>query len=270
MIKKRASRPAAKTHASPPAATASRKELKYYGLAAVLALWQRRPDEIIRLYVTEEMLKPCAALLKWAAATRRAYHIVESEDLERLTESIHHQGICALALEPEPATFAQCKEALKRQRGALLVGYLDGVENPHNLGAIVRTCAHFGIGWLIGEKGALPKLSPSACRVAEGGAEHVRLVSVSDRKRALEELKGLGFTVLATAADGESLYAGPLPERTLLVMGAEQTGVSAAMRRAADATIKIPGSGQVESLNVSVAFAITAAEFMRQHPPAAT
>ncbi len=242
----------------------SRKELKYYGVAACLALWQKRPDDVIRIYVTEQTLKSFSALLKWAATTRRAYHIVSNEDLERLTESIHHQGICLLAREPESVSFAQCKAALSQRRDAVLVGYLDGVENPHNLGAIVRTCAHFGIEYLLGEAGRLPKLSPSACRVAEGGAEHVKLVPVNEVNRTLTELKKLDFAILTTAADGKAVYATALPKRTLLVMGAEQSGVSATLRKQADATIKIPGSGLVESLNVSVAFAIIAAEFMRQ------
>jgi TrmH RNA methyltransferase len=243
----------------------SRKELKYYGVAACLALWQQRPDDVIRIYVTEETLKQFSALLKWAATTRRAYHIVSNDDLERLTESIHHQGICLLALEPESVSFMQFKQALSQQNDAVLIGYLDGVENPHNLGAIVRSCAHFGIAYLLGEAGKLPKLSPSACRVAEGGAEHVKLVAVNDGLRALAELKKLGFVILTTAADGASVYEKPFPTRTLLVMGAEQSGVSAALHKIADAKIKIPGSGQVESLNVSVAFAILAAEFVRQH-----
>lgn len=251
-------RPAATSYSS------SRKELKYYGVAACLALWQQRPGDVIRIYVTQESLKQFSAMLKWAAATHRAYHIVSDEDLERLTESIHHQGICLLAQEPESVSFMQFKEALGQQNGGVLVGYLDGVENPHNLGAIVRSCAHFGIHYLLGEAGKLPKLSPSACRVAEGGAEHVRLVAVNDGVRALTELKKLGFVIFTTAADGASVYEKPFPPRTLLVMGAEQSGVSAAMHKLADARIKIPGSGQVESLNVSVAFAILAAEFIRQ------
>lgn len=263
MIKKRPTHPGNKRPAANPYGS-NRKELKYYGVAACLALWQKRPDDVIRIYVTEETLKSFSALLKWAAATRRAYHIVSNDDLERLTESIHHQGICLLAQEPENTSFMQFKQAISQGHDAMLIGYLDGVENPHNLGAIVRTCAHFGIGYLLGETGKLPKLSPSACRVAEGGAEHVKLVAVNDSSRALAELKKLGFVILTTAAEGESVYAKPLPTRSLLVMGAEQSGVSATIRKQADTTIKIPGSGQVESLNVSVAFAIIAAEFIRQ------
>lgn len=265
MIKKKSPARSGNRRPTTNAPRSNRKELKYYGSAACLALWQQRPDDVIRIYVTEETLKPFSPLLKWAAATRRAYHIVSDEDLERLTESIHHQGVCLLALEPESCGFPQMMQALAQERGAMLVGYLDGVENPHNLGAIVRTCAHFGIRYLIGETGKLPKLSPSACRVAEGGAEHVRLVAVPDRSKAIADLKKQGFTILTTAADGESVYAQSLPQRSVLVMGAEQSGVSPQMRKLADINIKIPGSGRVESLNVSVAFAILAAEFVRQH-----
>jgi TrmH RNA methyltransferase len=263
VIKKRSTHAAGKRPAA-PAYGNSRKELKYYGVAACLALWQKRPDDIVRIYVTQERLKSYSALLKWAAATHRAYHIVSDADLERLTESIHHQGICLLALEPESLNFIQLKQRLSQGSDALLIGYLDGVENPHNLGAIVRTCAHFGIEYLLGETGQMPRLSPSACRVAEGGAEHVQLIAVNDRIRAINELKKLGFAVLTTAADGSPVYNQPLPKRTLLVMGAEQTGVSQPLYKLADVNIKIPGSGQVESLNVSVAFAIIAAEFIRQ------
>ncbi len=263
MTKKRSAHPDRKRPAT-DAYSNSRKELKYYGSAACLALWQQRPDDIIRIYVTQAQLKTHSAMLKWAAASHRAYHIVDDADLERLTESIHHQGVCLLALEHTRITFMQLKQSLSQHADGTLIGYLDGVENPHNLGAIVRTCAHLGIKYLLGESGRLPKLSASACRVAEGGAEHVKLIAVNDHQRAINELKKLGFAVLTTAAQGDSLYSGTLPKRTLLVMGAEQAGVSPALQKLADVNIKIPGSGLVESLNVSVAFAIIAAEFIRQ------
>ena len=242
----------------------SRKEIKYYGLAACLALWRARPQDVIRIYLTENNLKPLGEVLKWAAAQRRAYHIVDDGELERLTDSIHHQGVCLLAYEPPTMGYKQFKEALEKQRGPMLLVYLDGVENPHNLGAIVRTCAHLGVDYLLGESGRLPRLSASANRVAEGGAEQVKLIHLLHRDKALADLKKLGFKLLVTAADGKSIYSQPYPERTVLVMGAELTGVSAEMRNQADGKISVPGTGRVESLNVSVAFAILAAEFQRQ------
>ena len=251
--------------AAPAVSTSPRREIKYYGVAACLALWQSRPEDVIRVYVTEPNLKPLASLLKWAAAERKAYHIVEDDDLERLTESIHHQGVCVLAREAPSTSFSQLKSIIEKQRKPLLLVYLDGVENPHNFGAIVRTCAHFGVDFILGEVNRLPKLSPSACRVAEGGAEHVRTIALTERDKNLAELQEMGFVITATAARGESLYTQRLPKRLLLVMGAEGTGVSRTLQDLADITLKIPGTGKVESLNVSVAFSLIAGEFTRQH-----
>ncbi len=243
-----------------------RRELKYYGVAACQALWRKRPEDVIRIYVTEENLKTFSPLLKWAAVQRKAYHVVNDDDLQRLTESTHHQGICLLALEPPMVGFNQLKKYLATGRQPQMLVYLDGVENPHNFGAIVRTCAHFGFQFILGEQGKMPRLSPSACRVAEGGAESVAPVYISNRDRALEDLRQLGFKLITTAARGESLYRYRFPERVLLVMGAEVTGVSQAMIKRADTVLAIPGSGHVESLNVSVAFAVLAGEYARQVP----
>ncbi len=242
-----------------------RKELKYYGFAACMALWRARPDDVIRVYVTEQTMKPFSPLLKWAAAQRKAYHIVADDDLERLTESIHHQGVCILAREPRAFGFGQLKARLEKQRDPALLVYLDGVENPHNLGAMVRTCANFGIEYLLGEAGKVPKLSPSACRVAEGGAEFVKQVCLDNRDQALAELQAMGFSLMAAGIRGKSLYAQKFPKRVVLVMGAETSGISKDMYKRVDATLMIPGTGKVESLNVSVAFALLAGEFARQH-----
>jgi TrmH RNA methyltransferase len=244
-----------------------RKELKYYGLAASLAIWQTRPQDVIRIYILESRTRDCGDMLKWAAAQRKAYHIVGEEDLQKLTESIHHQGICMLAREPEPFTFADLLDELEDETRPVLLAYLDGVENPHNLGAILRTCAHFGIGYVLGESGKLPAASPSACRVAEGGAEHVKLISLKDKQKAMRELKAEGFEIVTTAARGQSLYQHPFNKRSMIVMGAEGTGVSRGMQTLADKTLMIPGSGAVESLNVASAFSIVAGEFVRQAIP---
>jgi TrmH RNA methyltransferase len=252
---------------SPYAKASERKELKYYGLAACQAIWQERPQDVIRIYLLESRTRECGPMLKWAAAQRKAYHIVAEEDLQKLTESIHHQGICMLAREPEAFTFADMLEELEDEARPVLLAYLDGVENPHNLGAILRTCAHFGIGYVLGEGGKLPGASPSACRVAEGGAEHVKLITLKDKAKALRELKAEGFEILTTAARGQSLYQHPFNKRSVIVMGAEGTGVTRGMQALADKTLMIPGSGAVESLNVASAFSIVAGEFVRQSIP---
>lgn len=264
MQKKSLPRRTESTRSAAPRKPAAR-ELKYYGTAACRALWQQRPDDVIRIYVEQALIKHFSDLLKWAATHRKAYHIVTGDELEKITESVHHQGICLLARDKPQGTFPALLKTLKSDQQPQLLAYLDGVENPHNLGAIVRSCAHFGIRHILGEAGKLPRLSPSACRVAEGGAEFVELVTLDKPLDQLKQLQQLGFNLLATAMQrGHDLYHYDFPARTVLIFGAEEHGVSQAMFKAADATLHIPGSGHVESLNVSVAFALIAGENYRQ------
>ncbi|HEY9198868.1 MAG TPA: TrmH family RNA methyltransferase [Gammaproteobacteria bacterium] len=243
----------------------TRRELKYYGIAACKALWEQRPHDIIRVYMEEPLIPKFTPLLRWAAAKRKAYHIVTAEDLERLTDSIHHQGICILARERSPLEFSDLLGLIREDQGRQLLVYLDGVENPHNLGAIVRSCAHFGVRFILGAEGRLPKMAGAACRVAEGGAEQVGLVLLRQPVRQLQQLQELGFQLVATAgARGGSLYQHNFTPRTLLILGAEGTGISGTIFEQAQRVLRIPGSGAVESLNVSVAFAVCAGEYARQ------
>jgi TrmH RNA methyltransferase len=203
--------------------------------------------------------------LRWAANQRKAYHVVQREDLERLTESTHHQGICILALEHAPIPFRAVDSRLCQLKGPQLLVYLDGVENPHNFGAILRSCAHFGARYVLGDASRLPTLSPSACRVAEGGAEHVSVIQLDRPTEQLQMLKDAGYQLCSTAVHrGRNLFRHHFAPRSILALGAEETGVTATVARLADARLTIPGAATVESLNVGVAFAVFAAEFYRQ------
>jgi TrmH RNA methyltransferase len=269
---RRGPRPATKRPEQAPAprnarrAGPQRKELKYYGRAACEALFRARPQDIIRVYLEQELIPAYTPLLKWAATERKAYHVVTATDLEKLTESVHHQGIAILARERLPLEFEDLRGRLRAApAGPQLLAYLDGVENPHNLGAIVRTCAHFGVHYVLGARNRLPRLSPSACRVAEGGAEAVELVMLDQPLADLAQLGRDGFRLIATAVNrGSSLYQFRFPERAVLVLGAEVEGISATVEQAATVTLRIPGTGGVESLNVGVAFGVMAGEFYRQ------
>jgi RNA methyltransferase, TrmH family len=247
---------------------APRKELKYYGRAACLALWQRRPQDVIRIYLEQEAVAKFSAMLKWAAEKHKAYHVVTAEDVERLTQSIHHQGICVVAKEHPTLAFAEWLPLIRDEAAAWLLVYLDGVENPHNLGAILRSCAHFGVRYVLGAEKRLPKLSPSACRVAEGGAEEVMLVYLNQPGNQMSRLRELGFELLAAVAGkGASLYRHGFRERSVLILGNEMEGIAPALLHITDTLLHIPGSGKVESLNVSVACGVIAGEYYRQRGP---
>lgn len=262
------SAPADKSRSSSPKqprVKPTRREIKYHGWHACLALWQQRPADVIRIYLTEARLKGASKLLSWAASNRLAYHVVDDDELERVTETHHHQGICVLAYEHPRMNF-QTFVGDAAESDKCLAVYLDGLGNPHNTGAILRTLAFFGVRYVLGDSANRINLAPSTCRVAEGGAEFVNIVDLETPAGQLELLKKRGF-VLATSdvKKGHSLARYTFPPRTLLILGNEELGVTPAIARLADAVLRIEGGGNVESLNVSAAAALFVSAYFRQH-----
>ncbi len=246
-------------------ATGQRQEMKYYGFHACLKLWKSRPDDIIRVYVEESRAKQVGPLLKWCASQKKAYHIVASEEMGIVSQSVHHEGLCLLARELPLHDFATVLETLKASKDPVCALYLDGVQNPHNTGSIMRVCAHFGTTYILGDTASLSKISPSAYRIAQGGAEAVKLVPVDEPKQALLKLTQIGFRPIASSSHGgSSLYSHKFAPRTLLVIGSEREGISKPILQLTKNTLLIPGTGLVESLNVSVATGLFLGEYWRQ------
>lgn len=238
-------------------------EIKFYGIHACLELYKKRPKDIIRVYLTKTNLSHFSSLLKWCALEKKTYHLVSEDELYKISDSTHHEGICILALEKPPLPFK--KVSLSEN----LILYLDGVSNPHNLGSIIRSCCHFGIKYILGEKNKLPKLSPSAYRIAKGGAEHVS-ISYLDQISELSLLKKVGFTFIATDCRNNkalSLYQYVFPTKTLLILGSEDKGISKKLLKESDLILQIPGTDLIESLNVSVATALFLGEYWHQKHP---
>jgi TrmH RNA methyltransferase len=240
-------------------------EVKYYGLHACMKLWQSRPADVIRVYLEERHLSVVAPLLKWCVSHRKAYHVVSEEELVRITSSTHHEGLCVLAKEPPEMSFNAILERVSHPRAQTLL-YIDGVQNPHNIGSIMRVCAHFNVSYILGAKNTLPKVSPSAYRIAQGGAEYVQLVPIDNVDAAFVKLVRAGFQIVATSSHGGiSLYEHTFAPKTLIIIGAEGTGVQRRLLKTATSTLRIPGTKAVESLNVSVATGLLLGECWRQH-----
>ena len=242
------------------------KELKYYGLHACLAIWKSRPHDIIRVYLDHANVKTFRPLLKWCAEQKIAYHIVAADELEKVSDSVHHEGVCILARErPQTSWRDFCAFVENNDRPVCLL-YLDGVQNPHNLGSIIRTAAHFGIPFILGEEGKMPFLSPSACRIAKGGAEIVRLLSLSKTNQSFQWLLQKRFSIVGTSSHGgTSLYRFRFPAKSIIALGSESRGIGKSVLAQVSSQILIPGSGLVESLNVSVAASLCMGEYCRQH-----
>lgn len=230
-------------------------ELRLYGLNAVRAVFARRPQAIRKLYLDAPRIPQLQSLLAWCVANRVGYRVVETQDLDKLAASGHHEGVVAEVLREEPQPLSSWLRDLPA--GPQLALWLDGVGNPHNLGAILRSAAHFGVGAVLLPKDSALALSGAAARVAEGGAEAVPMVRLGRGDNAIAQLRGAGFELAATVvAGGEDVFAAPLPSRLIYVLGAEGEGMDRDLAAACDRRLSIPGTGRVESLNVAAATAV--------------
>jgi TrmH RNA methyltransferase len=197
---------------------------------------------------------------------RLGYRVVEDGDLDRLTSSRHHEGVCFEMLRSPPLDLAQLLALQSASPASSLLLWLDGVGNPHNLGALLRSAAHFGAGGVIVPEQSQLDVSGAAARVAEGAAEIVPLARAPAIPRARDMLLAAGYALAATVPRrGTSLYAARLPARIVLVFGAEGEGMSDALIEAADLKLTIPGRGTIESLNVAASVAVVLGEYWRQH-----
>jgi len=243
------------------------KEFRIYGLNACIAAFKKRPESVRKLWLLESRIPKLQELLAFCVKNRIGYNVVENEDLEKLTGSAHHEGVC-LALLPQPELNLS-QWLMNAPAGGCLLLWLDGVGNPHNLGAIMRSAAHFGVQAILLPKTSALSYSGAAARVAEGGAEHVPLIRLGRTDNAIAQLASARFTLVSTVVRGGSdMFRSELPARCVMVMGAEQTGVDSDLLAASGLRVEVPGTGQVESLNVSAAAAVLLAEWRRQNSKA--
>ena len=240
---------------------------KVYGISAVLAVMANRPEQVLSIAHTRAVRKLLANALREAARRRIAYREVDEEELSRIAGSLHHEGVCVLALEPA-ALDLETMASRTDPRGLIVA--LDGVQNPHNVGAILRSAAFFGaVGLLLaGQRGARAEgLAPASLRVAEGGAEHVPVLRVSDLVVALRQLAQAGLSIVGADAHADrSLSELRWPPRAVLVLGSEAAGLAREVRQMCDITARVVGRGALESLNVSVAAGVMLASHAASFP----
>lgn len=241
---------------TPPPPGRGNDELRLYGWNAVQALFEKRPQALRKLYLAESLIPRMQPVLKWCVANRVGYRVVEEGDLNKLAATTHHEGVVADVLRAPMLDLDAWLDTLPAGKPALAL-WLDGVGNPHNFGAILRSAAHFGVAGLLLPPGSTLALSGAAARVAEGGAESVPLVRLPELPQAMAQLRQAGFGLAATLVDGgNDLFASDVPARLVYVMGAEGEGMDRELAQDCDQQLSIPGTGAVESLNVASATAV--------------
>ncbi len=190
----------------------------------------------------------------------------EKSELDRLANGGAHQGVIAFV---PPYRYYELDdlladaEAVKDERDPLIV-LLDGLEDPHNLGAILRTCDCVGATGVVIPKNRSVSLSEGAAKASAGAAEYVKVAKVTNLARALDELKEKGFWTAACDMDGKPFTSVNLTGPMAVVIGGEGQGVSRLMREKCDFIVSIPMRGHVNSLNASNAAAILLYEIDRQ------
>lgn len=229
------------------------------GLQPVAALFARRPGDVQRLFYLPAMREAAGPYCAMLAAVRKPYRMVEAEELEKITGTPHHGGLAAVARARMPAILDL--GAIPR---AKLLLVLDGIGNPHNLGAIARSAAFFGVkALLIGEGLGHAMPSDAALRTSEGGLEHLELYRTRDLPRALSAMEPLYRTVAATLTrDAVPLAELPRDRPVALVLGNEEHGVSQNVLDVCRRQVRITGHGRVQSLNVAQAAAVLLHELM--------
>ena len=241
----------------PPAIYRDKDLTKFYGVQACHAIFKTRRHQISRVFIAPRVKDEFAEAISWCESKGIPCKIAGDSEITKVAMTHHHEGAC---VEARPVRLRSFKEVLREcsDRPRCTIVYLDGVENPHNLGAAMRTCAFFGVDALLIESREIASLSGATCRVAEGAAEYLPVAVLRRNSPTIPDLQRAGFTVCATTPhEAESLFDISWPKKLVLLFGAEGPGLSEAKMSSADLRAVIPGRAEVvESLNVASAVAI--------------
>jgi len=219
---------------------------------------------IYEIYVTKAVLDGgFKAILQ---QNKLSYEVVEKTKLDQLTNNQVHQGIVVGVDEYQTYTIEQLVADVPQGQLGLLV-LLDGLEDPHNLGAILRTCDAIGAHGVIYGKHRSVSLGPTVAKVSTGAIDTVKVAEVTNLVQTLKYLKAQGYWVVGSDASGQDYRRFKYDTPLVLVIGSEGKGMSRLVKEACDYTVKIPMVGSVSSLNASVAAAVMLYQIHNQRFP---
>ena len=236
-----------------------------YGIHAVEAALRKQPENVLQVYVqqgrNDNRIKILLDIAKNSGISLQA---ISNEKLKEKCPKARHQGVVA-EVRHSKSSVISLDDILQKDNLLLLI--LDEVQDPHNIGACLRTADASGVDAVIVSKNRSPALTPVIRNVASGAAETVPYIMVTNLARALDQIKNENVWVVGTSGDSEhSIYDlnASSNKRLALVMGSEGKGMRRLTREACDELVSIPMQGSVESLNISVATAVCLYEIRRQ------
>ena len=236
-----------------------------YGIHALEAILEREPERIIELYLLkgrdDERFNH---LVNQARRFGISIQFCQRKVLDEKTKGEQHQGVVARARPGKVLDEKDLDTIIESQELPFLL-ILDGVTDPHNLGACLRSADAAGVHAVIVPKDKSAALTPTVRKVACGAAEVVPLIQVTNLSRTLRDIQQTGVWVVGTAGEAQqTIYQASLTGPLALVMGAEGKGMRRLTRENCDELMKLPMAGSVSSLNVSVATGISLYEIVRQ------
>lgn len=239
-------------------------ENKIEGRNAVLeALRAGKP--IDKLYVLDGCPDgPVRTIIREAKKGNTIINYVKKERLDQLSETGHHQGVIAMAASYEYATVEDILEKAREKGEAPFIFVLDNIEDPHNLGAMIRTANLAGAHGVIIPKRRAVGLTPTVARTSAGAINYTPVAKVTNLKQTMEQLKKEGMWFVCADMDGTPYYQMDLKGPMGLVIGNEGEGVSRLIKETCDFVASIPMKGDIDSLNASVAAGVLAFEIARQ------
>ena len=240
------------------------KEFIIEGRNAVLEAF-RAGKTIDKLFVLDGCQDgPVKSILREAKKTDTIINFVDKERLDRLANSGHHQGVVAQAAAYEYAEVEDILNAAKEKGEAPFIFILDEIEDPHNLGAIIRTANLCGAHGVIIPKRRAVGLTATVAKTSAGAINYTPVANVTNIAKTIEELKKEGMWFVCADMDGQTMYDLNLTGPIGLVIGNEGAGVSRLVKEKCDFTASIPMKGDIDSLNASVAAGVLAYEIVRQ------
>ena len=243
----------------------SKKHL-IYGLHAVQAALEKEPEHVEQLWLEHSRKDERAQkLVSLAKQGNIEINRVKREELDHLVGEVKHQGVVADFTQVPVQTESDLKSLLKGLTKPAFLLILDGVQDPHNLGACLRTADAAGVDAVIAPRDKACSLTATVRKVACGAAETIPFVQVTNLARTLRMLQQEGVWIIGTDVDAsQSLYQADLTGSIALVLGAEGTGLRRLTRDHCDLLINLPMHGSVQSLNVSVSAGVCLYEAVRQ------
>ena len=240
------------------------EESKIEGRNAVLEAF-RSGKTIDKLFVLDGCQDgPIKSITREAKKHDTIVNFIKKERLDQLSETGKHQGVIAISAAYDYATVEDILDTAKEKGEAPFIIILDGIEDPHNLGAIIRTANQAGAHGIIIPKHRAVGLTPVVARTSAGAINYTKVAKVTNISNTIKELKEQGMWFVCADMGGTTMYDLDLKGPIGLVIGNEGEGVSALVKKNCDFIASIPMKGDIDSLNASVATGVLAYEIVRQ------